>query len=106
MNRQVRGFSTGRRVSVEAAFWGADAFTEGARERMACEFDAIGVQLDASGVVPNGRAYGVRRERRVAQADGLRRSVRRSVKDRGQRVWSILDSERRQAKAVWGPKVH
>ena len=23
-----------------------------------------------------------------------------------QMVWSILDTERRQAKAVWGPKVH
>lgn len=59
------------------------------------ELSTIGVRRPD---VPVGRAPRSQRE--------LNPSVLRSEQYFDQALWSILDTDWRQAKAVWGPKVH
>ena len=60
-------------------------------------FDQIGIhRLEAGGAQQNGGGTGALMVLRVVG--------RRNYHDLEQLLWSILDEERRQAKAVWGPK--
>ena len=68
--------------------------------------DTIGVhRLEARPAVPNGRGRGETRKRGAVPVVPRSSFVKNSAY-LDQAVSSILDSERRQAKAVWGPKVH
>ena len=42
----------------------------------------------------------------ISRTDRPRPSVFWNEQHLDQAFWSILDTDRRQAKAVWGPKVH
>jgi RimJ/RimL family protein N-acetyltransferase len=102
------GFGTAEwGFALGSAYWGTGAFIEGARLVVDFAFDTIGVhRLEARAAVQNGRGNGALRKLGAAQEGVLRRSFLRNGQYLDQALWSILDSEWRQAKAVWGPKVH
>jgi len=102
------GFATAEwGFALGSAFWGTGAFIEGARVVVDFAIDTIGVhRLEARAAVQNGRGNGALRKVGAVQEGVLRRSFLRDGRYHDQILWSILDSEWRQAKAVWGPKVH
>jgi [ribosomal protein S5]-alanine N-acetyltransferase len=102
------GFGTAEwGFALGSAFWGTGAFIEGARVVVDFAIDTIGVhRLEARAAVQNGRGNGALRKVGAVQEGILRRSFLRSGQYLDQALWSILDTDWRQAKAVWGPKVH
>ena len=93
--------------ALGSAFWGTGAFIEGARLVVDFAIDTIGVhRLEARAAVQNGRGNGALRKVGAVQEGILRRSFLRNGQYLDQALWSILDTDWRQAKAVWGPKVH
>jgi [ribosomal protein S5]-alanine N-acetyltransferase len=102
------GFATAEwGFALGSPFWGTGAFIEGARLVVDFSFDTIGVhRLEARAAVQNGRGNGALRKIGAVQEGVLRRSFLRNGQYLDQSLWSILDSDWRQAKAVWGPKVH
>jgi RimJ/RimL family protein N-acetyltransferase len=93
--------------ALGSAFWGTGAFIEGARVVVDFAIDTIGVhRLEARAAVLNGRGNGALRKVGAVQEGVLRRSFLRNGQYLDQALWSILDTDWRQAKAVWGPKVH
>ncbi len=102
------GFATAEwGFALGSAFWGTGAFIEGARLVVNFAFDAIGVhRLEARAAVQNGRGNGALRKLGAAQEGVLRRSFLKDGEYLDQALWSILDSDWRRTKAVWGPKVH
>jgi RimJ/RimL family protein N-acetyltransferase len=102
------GFATAEwGFALGSAFWGTGAFIEGARVVVDFAVDTIGVRrLEARAAVQNGRGNGALRKVGAVQEGILRRSFLRNGQYLDQALWSILDTEWRQAKAVWGPKVH
>jgi [ribosomal protein S5]-alanine N-acetyltransferase len=93
--------------ALGSAFWGTGAFIEGARVVVDFAIDTIGVhRLEARAAVQNGRGNGALRKVGAVQEGILRRSFVRNGQYLDQALWSILDTDWRQAKAVWGPKVH
>jgi ribosomal-protein-alanine N-acetyltransferase len=102
------GFATAEwGFALGSAFWGTGAFMEGARLVVDFAFDTVGVhRLEARAAVQNGRGNGALRKIGAVQEGVLRRSFVRNGQYLDQALWSILDTDWRQAKAVWGPKVH
>ena len=93
--------------ALGSAFWGTGAFIEGARLVVDFAIDTIGVhRLEARAAVQNGRGNGALRKIGAVQEAVLRRSFVRNGQYLDQVLWSILDTDWRRAKAVWGPKVH
>ena len=109
---QVRSLEPGFQTAewgfaLGSAFWGTGAFIEGARVVVDFAIDTIGVhRLEARAAVQNGRGTGALRKVGAVQEGILRRSFLRNGQYLDQALWSILDTDWRQAKAVWGPKVH
>ena len=109
---QVRSLEPGFQTAewgfaLGSAFWGTGAFLEGARVVVDFAIDTIGVhRLEARAAVQNGRGNGALRKVGAVQEGVLRRSFLRNGQYLDQALWSILDRDWRQAKAVWGPKVH
>jgi RimJ/RimL family protein N-acetyltransferase len=109
---QVRSLEPGFKTAewgfaLGSTFWGTGAFIQGARLVVDFAIDTVGVQrLEARAAVQNGRGNGALRKVGAVQEGVLRRSFLRNGQYYDQALWSILDSEWRQAKAVWGPKVH
>jgi [ribosomal protein S5]-alanine N-acetyltransferase len=102
------GFATAEwGFALGSAFWGTGAFIGGARLVVDFAFDTIGVhRLEARAAVQNGRGNAALRKVGAVQEGVLRGSFVRNGQYLDQVLWSILDTEWRQAKAVWGPKVH
>ena len=102
------GFATAEwGFALGSAFWGTGAFMEGARLVVDFAIDTIGVhRLEARAAVQNGRGNGALRKIGAVQEGVLRRSFVKNGQYLDQALWSILDTDWRQAKAVWGPKVH
>ena len=102
------GFGTAEwGFALGSAYWGTGAFIEGAREVVDFAIDTLGVhRLEARSAVQNGRGNGALRKLGATQEGVLRRSFLKDGHYLDQALWSILDSEWRQAKAVWGPRVH
>jgi RimJ/RimL family protein N-acetyltransferase len=102
------GFATAEwGFALGSAFWGTGAFIGGARIVVDFAIETIGVhRLEARAAVQNGRGNGALRKVGAVQEGVLRRSFLRNGQLYDQALWSILDTEWRQAKAVWGPKVH
>ena len=93
--------------ALGSAFWGTGAFIGGARLVVDFAFDTIGVhRLEARAAVQNARGNAALRKVGAVQEGVLRSSFVRNGHYHDQVLWSILDTEWRQAKAVWGPKVH
>lgn len=102
------GFGTAEwGFALGSAFWGTGLFMEGARLVVDFAIDTIGVhRLEARAAVQNGRGNGALRKVGAVQEGVLRGSFVRHGQYLDQALWSILDTDWRQAKAVWGPKVH
>ena len=109
---QVRSLEPGFQTAewgfaLGSAFWGTGAFIEGARVVVDFAIDTIGVHRhEARAAVQNGRGNGALRKVGAVHEGVLRRSFLRNGQYLDQALWSILDTDWRQAKAVWGPKVH
>jgi RimJ/RimL family protein N-acetyltransferase len=102
------GFSTAEwGFALGSPFWGTGLFVEGAQLVVDFAFDTIGVhRLEARASVQNGRGNGALRKLGAMQEGVLRRSFLRHGQYHDQALWSILDTDWRQAKAVWEGKVH
>jgi len=69
--------------------------------------ETIGVdRLEPQSAVQDGRRSAAQRNEAAGQEAVLRRSFVRNGQYHDQALWSIHATEWRQAKAVWGPKVH
>jgi hypothetical protein len=80
---------------------------EGARFVVNFAIDTMSAQRpDRSASMNDGRASGAERNVGAVQEPLFRRPLVQNGQYLDQAVWSILDSDGRQAKAVWGPKVH
>jgi RimJ/RimL family protein N-acetyltransferase len=102
------GFATAEwGFALGSAFWGTGAFIEGARVVVDFAMEVVGVhRLEARAAVQNGRGNGALRKVGAVQEGVLRRSFLRNGHYHDQALWSILHTEWRQAKAVWGPRVN
>jgi len=95
------GFAIGSR------FWGTGVFAEGARLVVDFAFETVGVhRLEARAAVQNGRGNGALGKIGAVQEGILRKSFLRNGVYHDQILWSILDDDWRQAKAVWGATIH
>ena len=93
--------------AIGSGFWGTGIFLELARLVVDFAFDELGVhRLEARSCVKNGRGNGALRKVGAIQEGVLRRSFLRNGEYLDQVLWSILREDWRQAKAVWGPKLH
>jgi RimJ/RimL family protein N-acetyltransferase len=101
------GFGTGEwGFALSSSVWGTGMFEEGARLAIDFAFEILGVhRLEARAAIANGRGNGALRKVGAVQEAVLRRSFLWRGEYVDQTLWSILDSDWRQSKAVWGPKV-
>ena len=101
------GFATAEwGFALGSAAWGTGMFEDGARLAVDFAFDTVGVhRLEARAAIVNGRGNGALRKIGAVQEAVLRRSFLCHGEYVDQTLWSILDSDWRQTKAVWGPKV-
>jgi RimJ/RimL family protein N-acetyltransferase len=101
------GFSTAEwGFALGSPFWGTGLFIEGAKLVVDFAFETVGVhRLEARASVQNGRGNGALRKLGAVQEGVLRRSFLRHGEYHDQALWSILDTDCRQAKAVWKEKV-
>ena len=94
------GFATGSR------FWGTGVFLESARLVMDFSFETLRVhRLEARASVVNGRGNAALTKLGAIREATLRRSFHRDGVYHDQALWSILEDDWRQAKAVWGKAV-
>lgn len=92
--------------AIGSPFWGTGIFLDGAKRVINFAFDAIGVhRLEARSAVKNARGNGALRKVGAVQEGVLRRSFLKNGEYLDQALWSILDEDWRQAKAVWGPRI-
>jgi ribosomal-protein-alanine N-acetyltransferase len=101
------GFSTAEwGFALGSPFWGTGLFVEGAKLVVDFAFETIGVhRLEARASVQNGRGNGALRKLGAVQEGVLRRSFLRNGQYHDQALWSILDTDCRQAKAMSKEKV-
>jgi RimJ/RimL family protein N-acetyltransferase len=93
--------------AIGSVYWGSGIFLEGARLVVDFTFGVVGARrLEARSAIQNGRGNGALRKVGAVQEGVLRRSFLRNGEYLDQMLWSILDEDWRQAKAVWGPKRH
>jgi len=102
------GFGTAEwGFAIGSPFWGRGLFPEGARLVVDFVFETVGVhRLEARSAVQNGRGNGALRKIGAVQEGILRRSFLRNGVYLDQALWSILDEDWRQAKAVWGGTIN
>jgi ribosomal-protein-alanine N-acetyltransferase len=104
------GFATAEwGFALGSAFWGTGVFMDGAELAVDFAFDVIGTsRLEARAAVANGRGNGALRKLGAVQEAVLRRSFMCQGTYIDQVLWSIVQSEWRQAKSDWGcrPLVH
>jgi RimJ/RimL family protein N-acetyltransferase len=103
-----QGFSTAEwGFALASPFWGTGFFIEGAQLVVDFAFKTVGIhRLEARASVQNGRGNGALRKLGAVQEGVLRRSFLRRGQYHDQALWSILDTDWRQAKKVWGEMVH
>ena len=88
-------------------FWGTGLFRESAEQVIAFAFETMGVhRLEARAAVANGRGNGALAKIGSVREGVLRKSFLRSGQYFDQAIWSIVREEWRQAKTVWGSKLH
>jgi hypothetical protein len=95
------------RFAFESAFWGAGGIREGAQVVVDFDIDSIdGQVLEAPRSVQHTKRTGVWRGIAAVHAATVTDSRVRNGQYIDQMLWSIVDTNSLQAKAVWGPKVH
>jgi len=102
------GFGTAEwGFAIGSPYWGSGIFAEGAKLVVNFAFEVIGVhRLEARAAVQNGRGNGALRKLGAVQEGVLRKSFLRNGEYLDQVLWTIMDEDWRQAKAVWGVMVH
>lgn len=102
-----RGFATAEwGFALGSAFWGTGVFVDGAQLIVDFTFDVIGCRrLEARAAHANGRGNGALRKIGAVQEAVLRGSFQYQGQYIDQVLWSIVDTEWRQAKSVWGSRV-
>jgi ribosomal-protein-alanine N-acetyltransferase len=91
--------------ALGAAFWGTGMFLDGAELALDFAFESLGVtRLEARAAVANGRGNGALRKIGAVQEAVLRQSFLYQGNYIDQVLWSILESDWRQAKTVWGSR--
>jgi ribosomal-protein-alanine N-acetyltransferase len=89
--------------ALGSEYWGNGMFMDGARMVVDFSVETLGVgRLEARAAVANGRGNGALRKLGAQQEGVLRRSFLKNGVHLDQMLWSILNEEWRQAKAVWG----
>ena len=98
------GFATAEwGFALGSEYWGNGMFMDGARMVVDFSVETLGVRrLEARASVANGRGNGALRKLGAQQEGVLRRSFLKNGVHLDQMLWSILNEEWRQAKAVWG----
>ena len=102
------GFGTAEwGFAIGSPYWGSGIFLEGAKLVVDFAFEVIGVhRLEARAAVQNGRGNGALRKLGAVQEGILRKSFLRNGEYLDQVLWTIMDEDWQQAKAVWAVKVH
>src|SRR5688572_14209740 len=102
------GFSTADwGFALASPFWGTGRFLEGAQLVAHFAFEAVGGhRLEARASVQNRRGNAALMKLGAVQEGILRRSFLRFGQYHDQVLWSILDSDWRQAREPWGQTVH
>ena len=109
---QVRRLDQGFRTAewgfaLGSAFWGTGVFVDGAQLTVDFAFDVIGAsRLEARAAVANGRGNGALRKLGAVQEAVLRQAFMCEGQYVDQVMWSILHSDWREAKTVWGGRTH
>jgi len=92
--------------ALAAEFWGTGMFVDGAKLVVDFAFQVLGVhRLEARAALKNGRGNSALRKLGAVQEGVLRRSFLRDGEYLDQALWTILQEEWMQAKAVWGSRV-
>jgi len=92
--------------ALGSMYWGSGMFVEGARLVLDFVFEVMRVhRVEARAAIRNGRGNGALRKIGAVQEGVLRRSFLRDGEYLDQVLWSIVDEDWLQAKAVWGPRV-
>ena len=101
------GFATAEwGFALGSAFWGTGIFADGARLTVDFAFEVLGSsRLEARAAVANGRGNGALRKIGAVQEAVLRQSFLWNGQYIDQALWSIVHSDWRQAKSVWGSRV-
>lgn len=108
---QIRTIEPGFRTAeagcvIGSEFWGSGLFVEGALLAGEFAFETLGVhRIEARAALRNGRGAGALRKIGFVQEGVLRRSLLRDGEWLDQALWSVVEDDYRQAKAVWGRHV-
>ena len=87
--------------ALGSAFWGTGIFADAAELTVDFTFDVVGAaRLEARAAVTNGRGNGALRKIGAVQEAVLRKSFRSAGNYVDQALWSIVQSEWRQAKSM------
>ena len=90
--------------ALASPFWGTGIFAEAATLVIDFAFDVIGVhRLEARAATENRRGNGALRKLGAVPEGVLRHSFFHRGRYCDQRLWSIVEADRWQAKAAWGP---
>lgn len=93
--------------AIGSPFWGRGLFVECAKAVIDFSFGVVGVQrLEARSIASNGRGNAALRKVGAVPEGTMRRSFQRNGRYFDQILWSILKDDWRQAKVVWGPRLH
>jgi RimJ/RimL family protein N-acetyltransferase len=92
--------------AIAAEFWGSGVFLDSAHLVIRFVFDVLGThRLEARAALRNGRGNGALRKLGAVQEGVLRRSLFRNGEYLDQALWTIINDEWYEAKAVWGARV-
>jgi RimJ/RimL family protein N-acetyltransferase len=93
--------------ALGSPYWGRGLFLESAQLVVDFAFNVMGVhRLEARASVENGRGNGALRKLGAMPEGVLRRSFLRYGHYHDQVLWSIIDTDWRQAKQTWEQTVH
>lgn len=93
--------------AIGSSFWGTGVFIDGAKLAVSFAFEVVGAhRLEARAAVANGRGNGALRKVGAEQEGVLRKSFLRNGEHLDQNLWTILDSDWRRGKSVWGSRAH
>jgi ribosomal-protein-alanine N-acetyltransferase len=89
--------------ALGASFWGSGVFVDAAQLALDFAFDVLGVhRLEARAALGNGRGSGALRKLGATQELVLRRALRVNGEAVDQALWTLLDSDWRDARPIVG----
>ena len=92
--------------ALAAEYWGTGIFVDGARKIVDFAFEVLGThRLEARAALRNERGNGALRKLGAMREGVLRRSFLRNGEYLDQALWTILQDEWLEAKAVWSSRV-